>query len=606
MLDALYKLGKLYIEKEDLDSIDVLLDEKKIGAVVLIEFTEDSNLNFKYNQVFQEDYDSKNKVKYLYKKGSSRGTNITPSTLIGKALETTFNIKFLKWFENNKDNAILFNKLYSEISNNQDKIFNDLQEIVKNININDNILISIVINDGGINNYLNNYEEFKHILIEDSLKKYYGGKKNIKGNGACYLCNREEIVYGLVANAAGFKFSTIDKLGNVPDFKEKNQWKLLPICADCALYLDAGRKFVDKYLNFSEFGLRYYVIPSFLFDLEKGFDRLYREILLFESENLDSKDLVKIENKISRLTNKMDDVAEFKFLFYKTSNSAFDILSYVESVIPSWLNDLYKTQKRIADYDFFHEKNLSLIFGKNHEGNFLNVVNNYQKNFPCSDDNWYKRFLKDFLFQNHNPRTSQKPKNIDKSYLDLVSKIIGKTKIDYNFLLSKFMNEIRKQWVNKNFYSCNVFVLESLMLKLLLNDLNLIKGDKLMKNNEELNIELILNSPSKKATFLLGVLTRELIQKQYHNLDSSPFYNKLWGLSLDHKKIKKLYPVLINKLREYNIHYFTGYEELISKNLVLSEDNWNLSTDETSYYFVLGYTLYKVYENENNEGDSNE
>ena len=599
LLDALYKLGKLYIEKENLDSLDVLLDEKKIGTVVLVEFIEDSNGNIKYDHVFQEDYDSKNKVKYLYKWGSPRGTNITPSTLIGSDLETTFNIKFLKWFENNKDNFILFNKLFDEISSNQDKIFNDLNEMVNNINTRDNILISIVINDIEDKNYLNYYDEFKQVLLEDSFKKYYGDKKNIKGEGTCYLCNHKKTVYGLAANAAGFRFSTIDKLGNVPNFNVINQWKLLPICSDCALYLDAGKKFVEKYLNFSEFGLRYFVIPSFLFDLNKGFDRLYREVLLFESENSNSGDLVNIENRLSRFTNRIDDVAEFKFLFYKTSNSAFDILSYIETVIPSWLNDLYKTQIKIADYNFFHEENLSLIFGKNHEGDFLNVVNKYQDKFPCSNDNWYKRFLKDFLY----PKSKE---NIDKSYLDLVSKIIGNTKIDYNFILSKFMYVIRKQWINNNFYYCNVFVIESLMLQLLLNDLNLIKGDKLMKTNEELNIESILNSPSKKATFLLGVLSRELIQKQYNNLDSTPFYNKLWGLSLNQKKIKKLYPILINKLREYNIHYFTNYEELISENLVLSENNWNLSTDETSYYFVLGYTLYKVYKNEVNKGDSNE
>lgn len=83
MLDALYELGKLYIEKENLDEIEVLLDNKKIGAVVLVEFIEEStNGNIIYNKVYQEDYDSKNKVKYLYKKGSSRGTNITPSSLL--------------------------------------------------------------------------------------------------------------------------------------------------------------------------------------------------------------------------------------------------------------------------------------------------------------------------------------------------------------------------------------------------------------------------------------------------------------------------------------------------------------------------------------------
>lgn len=110
MLDALYKLGKLYIEKENLDEIDILLDNKKIGAVVLVEFNEDNDGNIKYNKVYQEDYDSKNKVKYLYKKGSSRGTDITPSCLITE-LDKTFNNKFVKWFNNNKDKNILFEKL---------------------------------------------------------------------------------------------------------------------------------------------------------------------------------------------------------------------------------------------------------------------------------------------------------------------------------------------------------------------------------------------------------------------------------------------------------------------------------------------------------------
>ena len=101
-------------------------------------------------------------------------------------------------------------------------------------------------------------------------------------------------------------------------------------------------------------------------------------------------------------------------------------------------------------------------------------------------------------------------------------------------------------------------------------------------------------------------MTRNLIIKQYNKLDSTPFYNKLWGLSLDQKKIKKLYPILINKLHEYDIHYFNSIEEEISKNLVLSENNWKLSADETSYYFVLGYTLFKLLNKNEKEDDSNE
>lgn len=168
------------------------------------------------------------------------------------------------------------------------------------------------------------------------------------------------------------------------------------------------------------------------------------------------------------------------------------------------------------------------------------------------------------------------------------------------------MDKIRSNWRNKENYALKISILKSLMLILLLNDLNLIKGEKIMKsNNEEFSIDLILDSPSKKATFLLGGLTRKLMNIQYKELGSTPFYNKLWGLSLDQKKIHKLYPMVINKLQEYNAGYMRNLEEEISKNLIESENNWNLNRDETSYYFVLGFTLPNFDKNEK-VGDLNE
>lgn len=49
--------------------------------------------------------------------------------------------------------------------------------------------------------------------------------------------------------------------------------------------------------------------------------------------------------------------------------------------------------------------------------------------------------------------------------------------------------------------------------------------------------------------------------------------------------------MVINKLQEYNAGYMMDLEKEISKNLVESEKDWNLNRDETSYYFVLGFTL---------------
>ena len=581
LLDAVYKLGKLYIEKEKLDEIDVLLDNKKIGATILVEFEEMVDGTFGYNKVFHEEYDSKNKVKYLYKRGSSRGTDITPSCLITD-LDKTFKNKFIKWFEKNSSKNELFNSLNNLIIEKQDDIYNEINEIIQTLNIKDsNILLSIVIKNGDNLNYLHDFDEFVNVLKEDSLKKYYGPKK-IKGNGVCCLCEEHKEVYGLISNAIGFSFSTPEKVGNVPGVNIKNQWKLLPICSDCALYLNAGKKFIENYLDFSEFGLRYFVIPNFLFDSQKGFDKLYNYLKLLENEeNINSKDLINIEFKLSKIVKKLEDVVELKFLFYQASNNAFDILAYVESVIPSYMNKLYNSQLKISEYSYFHENNLKLIFGEKHEGNFIDLINKNEKIYLCSYDNWYKRFLRDFI--NSFSR---------KMYIDSVVEILSHHKLDYNFFMTRIMDKIRFNWRNEENYALKVNILKSLMLLILLNDLNLIKGGKIMnlEKDQEFSIESILDSPSKMATFLLGVLTRKLMNIQFKELGSSPFYNKLWGLSVDHKKIQKLYPMVINKLREYNVSYME-IEENISLNLAKSENDWNLNRDETSYYFVLGFTL---------------
>ena len=64
-----------------------------------------------------------------------------------------------------------------------------------------------------------------------------------------------------------------------------------------------------------------------------------------------------------------------------------------------------------------------------------------------------------------------------------------------------------------------------------------------------------------------------------------------------------LYPMVVNKLREYD-SAFPKIEENISFNLLNAENNWKLTRDETSYYFTLGYTLsYAIDDNKTDEND---
>lgn len=596
MLEAIYELGKQWIEEENLDEMDILLDSTKLNKntkdVIVINLIENDDGSFLYNKIYQEDFNPKMNAKYLYKKGSSRGTDITPSCLLTEP-DKTFNIKFLKWFDKNKSEDEIYRNINELLVSKKDLIFKDLVDLHDSLENNKtNTLLTLVITKDNKDYYIGDFECFREILKKSANEKFYKtGSKSIKGDSVCLLCDEYKEVYGLVSSAVGFTFSTSEKVGNIPGANIKNQWKLIPICSECAIYLEAGKKFIDKYLSFSEFGLTYYVIPKFLFNSKEGFRKLYKLLKINETkEKQNSENVIEIEDKLQLLTKNLNNIVEFKFLFYEASNSAFNILSYVESVIPSWLNRIYSIQDEISQYEFFEENNMKNILGEKSQGNFIQIINSNSKYHQITPKKWYWRFIRDFTYSFSK-----------KLYIDLVSKIINQRKIDYSLLLSRVMGKFRSNWRKDENYALKINVLKSIMLFIFLNKLNLIKGEKMMENNDEFNLKSMLNTPSKKACFLLGALTRRLLNAQYKQLGSTPFYNKLWGLSLDQNKIKKLYPMVINKLREYKKAY--PMEEEISKYLIEAENNWGLKKDETSYFFVLGFTM--PYFN-NKENDLNE
>lgn len=611
LLNSLYILGKLWFEKENLDKFEILLHsdqlKKSTKSVLLLMFNKNEG-NLKYDKIIEKAYDSSDNSKYLYRKGSSRGTNITPSSLIIEP-EKTFKIKFFKWFENNKKKDIFISSLYDAIESEQQRILDELKLKYDSVDDNNNILLSFAIKEGDRTNYLGDYKIFEQVLIEETYKKYYKSSLgNFKGIGECSLCGEEKEVFGLVPNSIGFKFSTPDKKGNIPGNITDNHWKQNPICGNCGLYLESGKKFVDTYLKFSEFGLNYYVIPTFFFDNEKGFENIYKYILRNENNETYQENLVSKEEKLVKIVKELDDILEFKFLFFEADKNAFNILGYIESVLPSWLNTIYESQLRIKNQPIFSEEVIKDVFGKNSEGNlidYINFLNKKNKNsYFVNEFNWYISFLRDFFSYFSY-----------KMYIEIVVSVFNQKKINFDFLLSIFMKKIRQQWKQNNISYIKLNTMKVLSLILLFDYLDLFKGENKMHlkfkdiDSEEsfLKIDDILNSNDKKAVFLLGSLTRKLTYIQYKELGSSPFINKLWGLNLDQKKIKKLYPMVLNKLSEYKTS-FSDLEESISTNLILSEKDWNLTKDETSYYFVLGYTMAFTLKkfSENTEGDKDE
>ena len=208
----------------------------------------------------------------------------------------------------------------------------------------------------------------------------------------------------------------------------------------------------------------------------------------------------------------------------------------------------------------------------------------------------------------------------DKYFLDIVGYILKGTVMDEKTLVQSYITKIRSIFRNDSgSWNLNVQTMQSFLLHSVLLNIGILEGGNQMSNDEILesmdltknvakNVKAFLdehtnaiNTAEKKGIFLQGVLTRFLLAVQYSNLRSSPFREKLFGLRLDERKIKKLFPQIIEKLREYKISY-SWLEELISKYLLLCDDQgWSLTNNEISYYFALGLTLGQTFKEKSKE-----
>ena len=608
MLNSLYELGKLWIEKENLDDIEVLVDDvqlsKSTERVIIIELNWDNEDSFEFNNVLTVEFNPRNNLKYLYKKGAANNKPyIMPTALISdktkSKAKSTFKSKIIQWFDEYSNQDIFVN-ISQCLNENEDEISNIIADHFMEIDskIRNNVLLTLRFTRDNELFYLGDLDIFKEYFLKNSFERY-GAENRSKGMGTCLLCGEYCQVFGTVTNTIGFGFSTPEKQGNVQGFNIENQWKQVPICKDCAIYLEAGKKFVETYLSFSEYGLRYLVIPNFLFRSDESFDIFYELITFVDSEN-SYEEVSSLEKDFNELISDLDDLLEFKFLFYGIDNKAFDILFYVESSLPSWINKIHNYQGEIKDYSIFSEDILKYVYGKKARGN-LNDWLVEKKYNSIKPKNWYLSFLRDFLSQWDN---TKKKYFYNKRFFEIVESVMCGKPIDLDYLMFCFMNKLRSDWKNGNFQLFYLNVLKSLALIFLFNKLDLIKGENSMVfDTGDIDVENIinnLNSDDKKASFYLGILTRYLVSVQYARSNSSSFEKKLWDFSLDERRIRELYPKVISKLRQYNVAY-SDLETVISFNMSNSENNWKLNKDETSYYFVLGYTLAKIFKEKSDE-----
>ncbi len=630
MIEAIKEIGEYALKKEgkNIDEpLDILIDDpesdpkkpsyKKILVILIKKVGE----KYDYIGVDIEEYKREKIDKYLYGQGSSKGTDITPTSRVTTIDSTFEKTKILPWFNNHQENSLdeginLVN-IGDCIRNNKEQILNELKEKHSEIDKKEKCVITLKI-DG---KYIGEYDIFRKILVEESKKGFYSkyGKISKAENEVCYVCNeRKSVVCGFVDT---YKFYTVEKIGFVSGgFNQKDAWKVYPVCLECALILTAGKKYVDGNLNFNFYGFNYHLIPKFInredYEKKKDVFKLMEEQQDPKFKRRDVKRLTQDEKEILELMSKEENYMNMNFMFYEArkgpDGSVFNILLYIEDILPSRLKTLFDVKSKIDKIDIFKECLVPVFENKKKTGE-----TSMEFNFGV---------VRTFFLKISKNRT------YNKYFLDIVNKIFTKKPVDYDFLLQFIMQKIRNEFVND--YSTKISTLKGFMLLNYLNKLEILKNNKknigilkmepntsnvreddTLEKKEEIQQKSdalfkefanFFDSEAKKAIFLEGVLAQFLLNIQYQERKATPFRVKLKGLKLNEKEIKTLLPEIQNKLEEYGKNYYRTMESIISNYFVSAGNKWKLTNYEISFYFVLGMNLSNKFKSKKEEENKND
>lgn len=459
MLDAIKRLGDYIIQNEELSDEEVFVQRAKLRNVkkVICVVFEQKDDKVIYDNVHLESYSKSKSGKYLYRTFRHGRYDVTPTTRM--ASPDKAKKRFLLWFstysEKYGENPLI-QALNNEISAKKGEIFDKVSEEYDSLSKEEkgNLLFTVAIKKGGEQKYLGDYGIFRDVFKKESLTKFfYKYKVESKGTGVCCLCGKTGEVWGF---ASPFSFYTLDKKGFAPDFLQEDAWKQLPLCADCAISLTAGKEFLDNYLLKRFYGFSFYVIPKFVFgDVQK---EIIDDIIYSEDERRYDHSLLCAKDNISELVREKEDLFNLIFMFIKPKQKDFfDIVQYVEDVPPSWIRRLYKAIEEVAFLSLFKEESLKKILGEKWVGDLK------------KGDTTIGRLVRTFF------PSSKYTGIFDKYFIDIVGNILAQRPIDRSLLIKAFVREIRNKHIEEKIWQEKMLSLKSLMLLLFLEELELLR-----------------------------------------------------------------------------------------------------------------------------------
>jgi CRISPR-associated Csh1 family protein len=437
--------------------------------------------------------------------------------------------------------------------------------------------------------YFGEFKAYRELFETEAYAKYHDESK--ANNKICSVTYQQEPeVWGRIDTLG---FTVNDVAFNRNGFSGKNSYKMLPVSPEVVKILEGTKKLALNELSRRFYNLQYFILPHFT--LESDDESRRRILKAFFRNTLDGSfdrtgnSIIHNEEILYEITQReeLQNGVYYDILFYQQQQAQFLIKLQLNDVMPSRLKHIFKVKKAIENkYQPITKRIYTDVKSK------IKETKNFQITFAPIKDFFSKKVKADYIYQPYffkileavfygNPLNEQQ---VVKAFNQCIQFEFKQQKEE-----GKSNTYARR---TKDSYAIYQYFLEMGLFKN--------KSPMERKNNQALSLTTesfieqhpkFFDSEYKKGVFRLGNLAAILMGKQYQKLKNTPFIKQLNSLNIDERTIIKIFPKLINKLREYE----TAVPDLEQKIASALVQPHRLSKDEISYTFTLGLVMQKEF-----------
>lgn len=524
---------------------------------------------------------------YLYRKpDGANGAPLVPTMPFypaeseGKHIEnlTKMMSRLKRAFQNNKNlyfgNEADFESAMSEI---------EKQLTLFKGNTNNRYLLTIKV-DG---KWLGQFEENITLFYEDAYKKYY--EKSSAKNKMCSVTYNLGEVWGRV-DTLGFTINdvTFSRSG----FDDSFSYRMFPVSPEAVRLLEGARDYAFEKLHRRYSSLEYIIVPHFLQDSDQLLRYAVKKIEKSDQEkNIDdfSKTIFNNEKVIYELSEIDETLKEgvfYDILFYQKNQAQLALKLHLTDLLPSRFSTIFQAKQVV-------ERRYQAI----------NRIENAQKEVT----DFYITFYK---IQKYFSQVIRKETIFNPFFFKLMEAVFYGQQIDERTILKAFIKQIQEEFKQRNESSLGYIIRTKeafalwhffAALGLFTNKQHIMLDSTPSPRTYEEFVAAhsdFFDDPYKKAAFNMGCLVSILTDAQYQKLKSEPFLERLNSLSIDETELRKLFPILIDKMRQYEEINTYKFEYVQMLKVAVTEalmSHTELDRTALSFAFSAGIVMQKEF-----------